>query len=150
MPKSYTDILYHSVFSTKERRSLIRPEFKDDLFAYMGGIVRELGGKALIINGVDDHVHMLISFPAHPSLRDAMRVIKTNSSRWLHKAYPRHRDFSWQVGYGGFTVSRSAVPKVIRYIERQEEHHKKMDFKTEFIRLLKAHGVAYDERYIWD
>src|SRR5579859_7045508 len=99
MPKSYTDILYHSVFSTKERRSLIRPEFKDDLFAYMGGIVRELGGKALIINGVDDHVHMLISFPAHPSLRDAMRVIKTNSSRWLHKAYPRHRDFSWQVGY---------------------------------------------------
>lgn len=149
MPKSYTNLLTHVVFSTKDRVPSIHADFRSDLFAYMGGIIRELNGKAFIINGTSDHVHIAMMLEAEPSVREAMRVVKANSSRWLHEQYPQHRRFAWQSGYGAFSVSKSNLSTVIRYIERQEEHHGKMDLKTEFIRLLKAHGVDYDERFIW-
>jgi len=120
------NILLHLIFSTRERRPLIKPELRDDLFAYLGGIIREMNGTALIINGTTDHVHMLVRIrPAH-SPAEIARVAKTNSSRWIRARSP---DFAWQTGYGVFSVSESNVNAVTKYIASQEEHHKKHSFQ---------------------
>ena len=148
MPRSLTNLLTHVIFSTKGRQPSIRPEIKTRLFAYLGGIVREIGGKALIVGGASDHVHILLELPPTVALADAMRLVKTNSSRWLNEN--NGSGFAWQMGYGAFTVSRSNVPAVSRYIAEQEKHHTKMDFKQDYIQFLKKHGVKYDDRYIWN
>lgn len=141
------NILLHFIFSTQERRPLISPELRDDLFAYLGGIVREMHGTALIINGELDHVHMLIRVrPAH-SAAEIARVVKANSSRWMREKHsPR---FGWQTGYGVFSVSESNVAAVSAYIAGQREHHRKHSFQEEFVAFLKKNHVEYDERYIW-
>jgi len=142
------NILLHIIFSTAQRRPLIKPEFRNDLFAYLGGIVREMHGTALIINGEPDHVHMLIRIrPAH-SAAEIVRVVKTNSSRWLREK--RSAEFAWQTGYGVFSVSESSVAAVTKYIAGQQEHHKKHSFQEEFVAFLKKHRVDYDPKYIWD
>lgn len=115
----------------------------------MGGIIRELDGTAVIINGPADHVHMLVALPPTIGVSDAMRVVKTNSSRWIHETFPAMAAFAWQRGYGAFSVSQSNVPSVMGYIEGQEEHHRTVTFQEEFVAFLRRHGVAYDERYIW-
>ncbi len=120
----------------------IRP----DLFAYMGGIVREIGGVARIINGTEDHVHMLMSLAPDMAVSECLRVVKTNSSRWLHGSFP---SFAWQTGYGAFSVSTSNEKQVIKYIREQERHHRRMTFQEEFIALLRKHGIAFDERFLW-
>ena len=148
MPRSLTNLLTHVIFSTKDRQPSIRPEIKTRLFAYVGGIVRKIGGKALIVGGASDHVHILLELPPTVALADAMRLVKTNSSRWLNENNGSR--FAWQMGYGAFTVSRSNVPAVSRYIAEQEKHHTKMDFKQDYIQFLKKHGVKYDDRYIWN
>lgn len=150
MSQTLTNLLTHIVFSTKGRRPLIDAESKADLIAYLGGIVRELNGKPLIINGTADHVHLLIQLPPTLPVSDAMRVIKTNSSRWVHQRWPVKKDFGWQGGYGAFSVSRSNVHQVIAYIQNQEEHHRKRSFQEELIAILKKHNIEYDERYIWE
>lgn len=148
MPHTSGNILLHFIFSTWQRRPLIKPEFRDDLFAYIGGIIREMHGTALIINGVVDHVHMLIRVrPAH-SAAEIVRVVKTNSSGWMRAKYSAQ--FGWQTGYGAFSVSESNAASVARYIAGQEEHHKKRSFQEEFIAFLKKNHIEYDERYIWD
>jgi putative transposase len=140
--------LLHFIFSTDGRRPLIKPEFRDDLFAYLGGIVREMNGAALIINGANDHVHMLIRVrPAH-SAAEIARVVKANSSRWVREKHSA--EFAWQTGYGVFSVSESSVADVTKYISGQEEHHKKRSFQEEFVAFLKKNRVEYDPRYIWD
>ena len=142
------NILLHFIFSTDGRRPLIKPEFRDDLFAYLGGIVREMNGAALIINGANDHVHMLIRVrPAH-SAAEIARVVKANSSRWVREKHSA--EFAWQTGYGVFSVSESSVADVTKYISGQEEHHKKRSFQEEFVAFLKKNRVEYDPRYIWD
>ena len=142
------NILLHLIFSTQQRRPLIQPEFRDDLFAYLGGIVREIHGTALIVNGVTDHVHMLIRVrPAH-SAAEIARVVKTNSSRWVREKYSS--DFRWQTGYGVFSVSESSASEVSEYIARQQEHHKKRSFQEEYVAFLKKTHVEYDPKYIWD
>jgi REP element-mobilizing transposase RayT len=142
------NILLHLIFSTQERRPLIKPEFRSDLFAYLGGIIRELRGAALIVNGTADHVHMLVRVrPAH-SAADVARVIKANSSKWVRGKWSPA--FAWQTGYGVFSVSESNVVSVTKYITGQEEHHKKQSFQEEFVAFLKKNHVVYDERYIWD
>jgi len=141
------NILLHIIFSTAQRRPLIKPEFRNDLFAYLGGIVREMHGTALIINGEPDHIHMLIRIrPAH-SAAEIVRVVKTNSSRWLREKHSA--EFAWQTGYGVFSVSESSVAAVTKYIAGQQEHHKKHSFQEEFVAFLKKNNVTYDERYIW-
>ena len=141
------NILLHLIFSTHERLPLIRPDFRADLFAYLGGIVREMDATALIINGVCDHVHMLVrARPAH-SAAEIARIVKTNSSRWVRKKWDA--GFAWQTGYGVFSVSESSLAAVTKYIAGQEEHHKKQSFLEEFVAFLKKNHVAYDERYIW-
>jgi putative transposase len=142
------NILVHFIFSTLERRPLIKAEFRDDLFAYLGGIVREMKGTALIVNGAGDHVHMLLRIrPVHSSAEIA-RVVKANSSRWVREKWCP--EFAWQTGYGVFSVSESNVAAVTKYIAGQEEHHRKHTFQEEFVAFLKKNHVEYDERYIWD
>jgi len=116
----------------------------------MGGIVRELGGIPIKINGSRDHVHMLIALPARMSVSEIMRIVKTNSSRWAHELSSDNSDFEWQTGYGAFSVSKSNLNAVTEYIVRQEEHHRRKDFITEYIELLSMHGIEFDERYLWD
>ncbi len=148
LPQTCGNIVAHLIFSTKGREPLIRPEIRADLFAYLGGIIREMCGTALIINGTADHVHVLARIrPAHSAAQIA-RVIKTNSSRWVHEK--GHTKFAWQAGYGVFSVSESNVGSVTKYIAAQEAHHQKHSFQEEFLAFLKKNNVAYDERYIWD
>ena len=148
MPHTCGNILLHFIFSTHQRRALIKPEFRDDLFAYLGGIIREMKGTALIVNGAVDHVHMLIRVRPVHSAAEMVRVVKANSSRWVREKHsPR---FGWQTGYGVFSVSESSVAAVTAYIAEQEEHHKKHSFQEEFVAFLTKNHVEYDERYIWD
>lgn len=125
-------------------------ELKSEMHAYLGGMVRELKGKAYSINGTADHVHLLVSVPPTISLSEAMKFIKANSSRWASEKWKGRKPFSWQTGYGAFSVSKSNVSSVIKYIDTQEEHHRKISFQEEFIAFLKRHGIEYDERYIWE
>ncbi len=148
MAQTLTNLLFHVVFSTKDRLPLIDAELKPDLLAYIGGIVRELGGKLLAANGTADHVHLLLRLPPRLALADAVRVVKTNSSRWVHQSRALRRRFQWQAGYGAFSVSQSNVPEVVRYIRNQEQHHRRVSFQEELLAFLKRHGIEYDEQYI--
>lgn len=150
MAHTYTNLLVHAVFSTKDRRPDLDAAVRSRLFPYLGGIVQSLHGKALIVNGTDDHVHTLLSLPATLAAADVMRAIKANSSRWVHETWPAKRDFAWQAGYGAFSVSHSNLEAVRKYIANQEEHHRRMTFQEEHLELLKRHGIAYDERYVWE
>ena len=149
MSHSFACLLTHAVFSTKDRAPLIGGECRERLWPYLGGIAREIGGKALIVGGTADHAHLLLSLPPTLCAADAMRDLKANSSKWIHETWPDRRDFAWQVGYAIFSVSESSREAVARYIAEQETHHQKMTFQEEFVALLKKHGVEYDERYIW-
>ncbi len=149
MGHTCSNLLAHIIWSTKDRQPLIEPDLKEDLFAYLGGIVREMKGKALIINGMPDHVHMLAELPPTVSVAELMRVAKTNSSRWIHETRPGQSRFAWQTGYAAFSVSRSNAASVSRYIADQEKHHRKRTFREELVLFLKKHGIEYDERYLW-
>ena len=150
MGHTYTKLVNHIIFSTKERKPFLDAELKQRLFPYMAGIIRELGGKALIINGPSDHVHILASLPAKLAVAELMARLKANSSGWVHKTFPDRRSFGWQTGYSAFSVSQSQQQIVFQYIANQEEHHRKLSFKEELLAFLKKHGVPYDERYIWE
>jgi putative transposase len=148
MAHTYANLLTHIIFSTKDREPLITTAIRHDLLAYMGGILRELRGTLRAAGARLDHVHLLCSLPPALAVADAMRVVKTNSSLWLHRDR-RLRAFDWQTGYGAFSVSQSQAPAVVRYLRDQEKHHRRMTFQEEFIGFLKKNGIAYDERYIW-
>ncbi|HYW70760.1 MAG TPA: IS200/IS605 family transposase [Pyrinomonadaceae bacterium] len=141
-------MLYHIIFSTKDRRPLISPEYEVRLYDYIGGTIRSLGGISLGINGAADHRHVLAKLRPNRALSDALRKLKANSSGWMHDVFPRIEHFSWQRGYGAFTVSQSQVGAVQKYIARQKEHHHRVSFRDEFIRFLVEHGIEYDERFI--
>jgi len=140
------NILLHLIFSTHERRALIKHEFREDLFAYLGGIIREMDGTALIINGTADHVHMLVRVRPMHAAAEIARVVKTNSSRWIRE---RVSNFAWQTGYGVFSVSESNVAAVSKYIASQEEHHKTHSFQDELWSFLQKNGIVVDEKYVW-
>src|SRR5262249_14265501 len=141
------NILVHIIFSTHQRRPLIKPEFCNDLFAYLGGIVREMKGTALIVNGTADHVHMLIRIRPLHAPAEIVRIVKTNSWRWVRERSP---NFAWQTGYGVFSVSESSVSAVTKYIVRQEEHHRKHSFQDELCAFLKKNGIVVEEKYVWN
>jgi putative transposase len=149
MGHTYTNLLTHIIFSTKDRLPYLQGDRRDDVFAYLGGIVRELKGNALNVSGATDHVHALVSLPATLPLSKAVEIIKTNSSRWIHERRVLHRTFAWQTGYAGFSVSESNAENVSKYITNQEEHHRKITFQEELIAFLKRAGIEYDERYLW-
>ncbi len=149
MPHSYTAVYTHVVFSTKNRTPQIDAVLEQRLFPYLGGIVRELDGKLLIVNGIEDHLHLLISMPATAATSEVVGKVKGCSSRWIHDTFPDRARFEWQRGYGAFSVSRSYVSRVARYIERQKIHHAKQSFRDEYVRLLERHGIPVDQRYLW-
>lgn len=149
MPSAYTQNFYHLVFSTKLRANLITPELELRLFPFIGGIVRDLRCQLIAINGMPDHVHLLVRYRADLSHSDMVRHIKGRSSKWINETVPSSDHFSWQEGYGGFTVSKSVVPEVEAYIARQKEHHKRHDFKAEFLELLRRHGIEFDENEVF-
>lgn len=147
MANTFSCLIFHVIWSTKNRLPFITPEIKERLYAYIGAIVQKEGGKLLCVGGVEDHVHILIS--SHPNivLPNLMRAIKAKSSAFM-KNNSTHKAFGWQDGYGIFSVSVSAVEKVIQYINQQEEHHKKISFQDEFKLFLKRHQIQYDEKYL--
>jgi putative transposase len=136
---SYNSILVHCVFATKERRPLISSDIRPRLWEYLGGTARQLGFKALAIGGTADHVHLLLSVPAKVALATAVQKLKANSSRWAHESL--NREFSWQEGYGGFSVGVSQQADTVAYINHQEQHHRRVDFGSEFEAFLKKHGM---------
>ena len=150
MSHSYHNLLYHILYSTHERRPWIDPEIASRVHAYTGGVIRKLGGDALEIGGVNDHLHILARLRSDKAVSDVLRIIKAESSGWIHKTFPNMSHFAWQEGYTAFTVSESQVAKLLRYISNQGPHHKRMSFQEELIKLLTAHGVKFDERYLWE
>jgi len=149
MAGSLTNLIFHIIFSTKKREKLIIPELREQLYPYIGGVIHGENGRLLKIGGMAEHVHLLTVLPASISLSEMLRRIKGNSSRWVNDKKILRCRFSWQRGYGAFSVSESNWKDVARYIENQVIHHKKITFKEEFLMFLKKHNVPYDERYIW-
>lgn len=150
MPRTYTQLLNHVVFSTKERRPLLTPELRDRLFPYMSGIIRNLDGLCLGVNGVADHVHLLVIMPASMSPSAFVGKLKSNSSKWVHETFREHWRFAWQAGYSAFSVSPSQKQGVLDYIASQEEHHRRLSFQEELLLFLKKHEINYDERYVFE
>jgi putative transposase len=149
MAKTYTNLYYHVVFSTKNRLPLIKPQIESRVWAYIGGVARAHKLSALRVGGIEDHIHALVMAPAKLSPSQIAQYIKGDSSKWIHQEFPELSGFAWQDGYGAFTVSKSNLPDVISYIENQRKHHRQMTFKEEYLDFLKKHGVDYDERYVW-
>ena|SRR5262244_240665 len=148
MSDSYTNLLYHIVFSTKDRRPFITSEHEVQLYDYLGGIVRSVGGISLALNGTEDHIHLLAKLRPDSALSDVLRDLKANATGWMHDVFPSLKHFCWQRGYGAFTVSQSNVREVSRYIASQKKHHRKISFRDEFIQLLQANGIDYNEQFI--
>jgi putative transposase len=146
--QSYTNLIYHLIFSTKDRRPLITNVCEPRLYDYIGGTIRGLGGVSLALNGTEDHVHLLTKLPPNKALSDILRDLKANASGWMHNLFPEVKEFSWQRGYGAFTVSQSNVEEVKRYVSQQKEHHARVSFRDEFIQFLRVNGIEYDERYL--
>ena len=128
---------------------MITGDVKLRLFDYIGGTIRGLGGIALAINGMSEHVHVLAKLRPDKAVSAVLRDLKANASGWMHKIFPELEDFSWQNGYGAFTVSASQIEKVKQYIANQEQHHQKRSFRDEFIALLKANEIEFDEKYLF-
>jgi putative transposase len=142
---SFSTCLVHCVFSTKDRQPWLTPAICKRLWPYLGGIARENGIRALAIGGVADHVHLLLSLPATLSISKAVQLLKGNSSKWLRETFPelRTQGFAWQEGFGAFSIGISGVKETTRYIQGQEEHHRKKSFREEFEAFLKKHGFDY-------
>jgi REP element-mobilizing transposase RayT len=149
MAGTYTNLLYHIVFSTKNRSALITSDIQAELYRYMGGIIRGQEGICLEIGGVADHVHILAKIKPAISLSDFLREVKASASKWMNEKSARLRRFAWQDGYGAFSVSESQVEKVRRYIQTQERHHRKLDYKEEFRQLLRKHKIEFEEKHLW-
>jgi len=150
MAGTFTNINYHLIFSTKNREPFINDsQFESRLHEYLGGIVRLNHGVPCLINGMEDHIHMLIRWIPNGNLSNLMRDIKSGSSKWVHQEYPHRKTFAWQEGFGAFTVSHSQIYKVRSYIAGQKDHHRKYDFQAEFRALLKVNEIKWNEETIW-
>jgi putative transposase len=150
MPHSFVSNYMHCVFSTKGRQLSITADLQKRLWPYLGGIARENKICPVIINGVEDHAHLLLALPSTISISKALQLIKGGSSKWIHETFPELSSFAWQEGYGAFGVSVSQLERTINYIKNQKEHHRTSTFQQEFVRFLKRHNLSYDERYVWD
>ena len=156
MPQSLSRIIIHLTFSTKNRdRVLAYPDVRDQLNAYIVGILRNLECPSIQVGSVIDHVHILYLHSRTASLADVVGTVKRESSAWLKTQKPDIKDpylmkFAWQAGYAAFSVSESNVEKVREYVATQEEHHRRITFQEEYRKFLEVHGVAFDERFMWD
>jgi putative transposase len=148
MANTYASLHYHVVFSTKNRQALLVEPVRERLFAYLGGIARENGMKALEVGGAADHVHLLVSIPASLAVSKAVQFVKGGSSYWLKETFPNMIEFAWQDGYAAFTVSQSQLNDTQAYIRSQPEHHRTKIFAEEYRAFLARHRIDYDERYL--
>lgn len=149
MPSAFTQNFYHAVFSTRQRLKLVTSEIENDLFPFIGGIVRDLGCKLLAVNGMPDHIHLLICYRPDLSHSEMLKQIKGRSSKWINETFAVRGRFAWQEGYGGFTMSASVVAAVKKYIAGQKKHHERQDFKSEFLELLRRHEIEFDEKNVF-
>lgn len=147
MPVTYTNLVYHVVFSTKDRQPLIEDAVRERLYAYIGGVVRSHGGLLMEIGGMPDHVHLLARFRPDASIAEMVRLIKANSSKWMNERPDATERFQWQAGYGAFSVSESRIAAVREYIQNQKEHHARVSWRDEMVVLLRKHGIEMDERF---
>lgn len=147
MAHTYTSELVHCVFSTQGRRKTISADLQPKLWAYLGGIARKNGFLALAVGGTEDHIHILLSLPAVMPVSKALQLLKGGSSKWVHDS--TGHVFTWQEGYGAFTVGISQKADTIAYIAAQAQHHAKHSFEEEFIAFLKKHGIEYDPQYVY-
>lgn len=152
MPQSLAKVLVHIVYSTRGRRPWLKDEeIRRQLYAYKATILRDnVDTPALIIGGVEDHIHALCLLSRNFAIKKVIEEAKTETTKWLKKQGPQYADFHWQAGYGIFSVSESKADDVKQYIANQAEHHKKKSFQDEFRELCQRHGIALDERYVWD
>jgi REP element-mobilizing transposase RayT len=148
VPQSLARVVVHLIFSTKKREPSIHREVRAALHAYLTGILQNLQSPSLQTGGTVDHVHALFSLARTRSIAEVVEETKKSSSKWMKQQGVQ--GFAWQAGYGAFSVSESQVPAVIRYVTRQEEHHRRLTFQEEYRRFLDRYGVSYDERYVWD
>jgi putative transposase len=149
MPQSFSFLHCHIIFRTKHRQPQISADLQPRLFEYIGGILRNNSSALIAAGGMPDHVHLLASLGRTLAAADAVRLIKTNSSGWIHDEL-RFPEFQWQNGYGAFAVSFSNVDQVKSYLSNQEEHHRRLTFQEEFCEFLRRHNLEWDERYVWD
>ena len=148
MANTFTQIYIHFVFAVQNRISLIQPEWKDELYKYITGIVQKNGHKVIAINGVTNHIHIFVGYKPHQLIPDLMQDVKGSSSKWINEKKFIKGKFSWQEGYGAFSYSHSQINQVVKYINNQEKHHKKLSFQEEYILLLKKFNVQFDEKYV--
>jgi REP element-mobilizing transposase RayT len=149
MAQTLVCLRVHVVFSTKDRRPMITPEVEPELYAYLGGTIKNLDSRCLAAGGTSNHVHLLISQSKNMALSRLIEEIKKSSSKWIKTKGTALRAFAWQDGYGAFTIGQSQVEALERYIAGQKERHKRQTFEEELVTLLKKYQVEYDERYIW-
>lgn len=150
MSQSLVKNFVHLVYSTKHRQPWILKDQQSGLWKYQAGIFKAWDSPALIIGGTEDHVHALFSLSKNFALKKIVEEVKKSSSKWMKTNGPNVKEFAWQAGYGGFSVSQSGVERVTRYIRDQEQHHRKMTFQDELRELFRRHGIEFDERYVWD
>jgi REP element-mobilizing transposase RayT len=149
MAATLTNLLYHIIFSTKDREPLIRDSFRDELEKYIAGIIRNEGGILLDIGGMPDHLHLIAKFKPDRSVAEMVRLIKANSSKWVNEHHGEPGRFAWQSGYGAFSVSQSQLDALRAYVRNQKARHRSRSFQDEYREFLNRHGIVCDEQYLW-
>jgi REP element-mobilizing transposase RayT len=149
MANTYSSLNYHLVFSTKNREPWLVQDIESRVWSYIGGVARKHNMKALQVGGIEDHIHALIMAPPTIAPCEIAQYLKGVSSAWIDDEFPQLKNFSWQDGYGAFSVSKLNIPDVIRYIQNQREHHRTKTFQEEYREFLRTNGIEFDERYVW-
>ena len=147
---SFTKLTYHVVFGTKFRQPAITKDIQQEFYEYVGGTVRGQKGHLVEIGGIEDHVHLLLNIPPTKSVSNFIRDLKSSASKWVNDSKLTKQEFRWQKGYGAFTVSHSQVEHVQRYIQNQEEHHRKLTFKEEYVAILNRHNIQFEDHYLFE
>ncbi len=150
MPQSLAFVLVHIIFSTKDRAPLITSALQPELHAYLSTVARNVNCECYRTGGVEDHVHLAIRLARTIKIAELIEELKTSSSKWIKTKAPGLQNFAWQKGYGAFSLSPNDREDLIKYIDRQKEHHEKVTFQEEYRRYLQAYGMDFDERYVWD
>jgi putative transposase len=150
MAQSLSNVVIHTIFSTKDRCACIIPDLQTELHAYLAKICQAHGSYVFKVGGVEDHVHLCTTLPRTLSQSAFIEELKTSSSKWIKTKHPSLKAFSWQKGFGMFSISHKHTDALVQYIANQQEHHKKIDFKSELLHLLKKNNLSFDEKYLWN
>ena len=149
MANTYSQVYIQFVFAVQNRKNLIQPDWEDDLYRYITGIVQNKSHKMIAINGMPDHLHLFIGYKPKESMSELIKVLKCESTKWIKENGLAQKNFRWQEGFGVFSYSQSHIDRVYNYIMNQKEHHRKKTFRVEYLELLKKFDVDFDERYIF-